>query len=453
MNLRERWSRWRKRPRRQEASNEEGPTKADLREFVYLDEVSLRSLLSSLKGDLRESRSEQISDELQAEVATALEASNPLIGKAELSSRFQTTNSSSIQTSRKATVQSWFRDLHRVPNLKLIEVTKTTGPAADAEALVATSDASLVSKSDDLSRGELVEFRVRLTADPVYQLSTMVSEFTGMASDYPEMFSAGSGTDWLQEAQPVNKILERLLAGLVPIRAVAVDYSVVTIDGTAYVAHNDLLQGLGLEKEPLYLVGVTEHLAYWRDLRRVLFSDAEFTLLGRISRSGLQRSWTPVKLAELFSELVPDLIGQINAAGRATFVTPEHGPTVNSNDVKLATALTIYAASLLSDAGQTLDDSATADLKAAINNLQIRSGSASDQRTAFSSVAAFLRDETDFEIDPDRDLELRNNSRVASGLSLFPALAVNNPRPSQAVASPEPEAERLLDVEVVAIYW
>lgn len=73
MKLRDRWHRWRDRPRRKKgAALKPEPTKNDLREFVYLDEVSLRSLLSSLQGDLRDSRSEETADELQVEAATNL---------------------------------------------------------------------------------------------------------------------------------------------------------------------------------------------------------------------------------------------------------------------------------------------------------------------------------------------------------------------------------------------
>ena len=151
-----------------------------------------------------------------------------------------------------------------------------------------------------LQRGKLVEFRVRLGADPVFHLGTMVSEFTAMAEDYPDMFAAGGGLTTLREVQPINKILQRLLAGLVPIRATAVDHVVAEIEGIEYVVHREVIKGLDLRTRPLEIVGVTEQEAYWKDLRRVLFSDAEFTALARISRPGLHDSWTPVKLADLF---------------------------------------------------------------------------------------------------------------------------------------------------------
>lgn len=267
-----------KRPRREIGSGVGPAPRLPLREFVYLDEVSLRSLLSSQRGEMTDSTSEASAEAVQAEVSAALGANPGLVAKAELGSRFQTSNSSTIQTSRKATVQSWFKELHSLPGLRLIETAEPKARAKDLETLMSTVDTSLLVQSGALRRGALVEFRVRLKADPVFHLGMLVSEFSAMADEYPDMFSASNSLDALREVRPINKILQRLLAGLIPIRAEAVDYSVVVLDGAEHVVHRALIEGLDLEARPLQIVGVTEHLAYWRDIRRVLFSEAEFVL-------------------------------------------------------------------------------------------------------------------------------------------------------------------------------
>lgn len=456
MSLRDRWRRWRNRPKRKKvAESRPEPTKEDLREFVYLDEVSLRSLLSSLRGDLRDGLSEQTADEIQVEAATNLEATNALVGTAGVSSRFQTTNSSTIQTSRKATVQSWFRDFRTIEGLRLIEVAEAQSPAADLDALLTTTDKSLLAADEDLRRGELVEFRVRLSADPVYRLSTMVTEFTGMADDFPDMFAAGNAHETLKQVQPVNKILERLLAGLIPIRATAVDYSVITVKGNKYVVHDDLIRDLEVKREPLQIVGLTEHLAYWKDLRRVLFSDAEFTLIGRVSRPGLHSSWTPVKLADMFQELVPDLVGQINAAGRIPLSAADPVTTENPNSAKLSKALELYVEAFLVATDKTLTESEQSALAREITTLSNRSGSASDQRSAFAMTNGRLQEITGAKVKSKRDLELREQARTASGLPLFPMMSSNAlvPTAPPTTTSTAVEVEYLIDTEIIAIYW
>jgi hypothetical protein len=92
-------------------------------------------------------------------------------------------------------------------------------------------------------RGELVEFRVRLAADPVFRFGTLMTEVSGMADEHPLMFAENNAFGFLNQMEPVNRILQRLLAGLIPIRAKAVDYVVVMIDDVEYVVHHKLQMG------------------------------------------------------------------------------------------------------------------------------------------------------------------------------------------------------------------
>jgi hypothetical protein len=428
--------------------------KAPLREFVYLDEVSLRSLLSSQTGEVTEGVSEQSGEAREAEIAAIVGANAGLVAKAEASSRFQTTNSSSIQTSRKATVQSWFRELHDIDGLRLIEPPESVVASQDVASLLEVDDPSKLVKSRDLNRGSLVEFRVSLSADPVFHLGTMLSEFTSMADDYPGMFAASGSLAVIDEVQPINKILQRLLAGLIPIRAVAVDYVVVDLEGTEHVVHVDSIQGLDLKTKPLAVVGVTEHLAYWKDIRRVLFSGTDFTLLCRISRSGLQDTWTPVKLADLFRDVVPDLVGQINAAGMVPFGTPA-APASNRADDQLAAALRGYRDLILDHAGSALTAESTEAIEAIITGLKTRSQTASEQRAAFAVLLDALRKHVEFTLKPNKDATFRDQARTSSGLPLFPArghATQQTPTPAP-LPRDDPEAPRLLDVEIIAIYW
>lgn len=453
MSVKNWWQRrWRKPKQQKPVASPEAVSKVNLREFVYLDEVSLRSLLSSLKGDLRDGSSEEASDAFEVEASTAAEMSNPLVGKAGVSSRFQTSNSSSIQTSRKATVQSWFRDLHAIQGIRLIEKAFPKSAASSVDELMRTDKTSLLASSKDLVRGELVEFRVVLSADPVYHLGAATSELAGMADDFPEMFQAGGGAETIHQLAPVRKILDRLLAGLVPIRAEAIDYSVVDINGAEYVVHNDLIVELDLNAKPLQIVGVTELLAYWKDLRRVLFSDGEFTVLARIAVSGIQRTWTPVKLADLFREMVPDLIKEINAAGKVPFA-PQ--PNVqNSAAIRLGEALSSYAVQALAIQGVHLEQTDEAELAGLIAGLGVRASSISGQRSAFATLQRWIDQRSAEPMTTEEQYGLRERAREDAGLSLFPALE-NSEGVHSAVESTDPdeEDERMLDVEVIAIYW
>lgn len=425
----------------------------DLREFVYLDEVSLRSLLSSQKGGITDSTSEEAMDAREAALVGTVGVNSPLIAKAGIESRYQTSNSSTIQTSRKATVQSWFRELHEIKGLRLIEPVKSSKAAHNVVELKGVEEPSLLTNAEELQRGTLVEYRVRLAADPVFHLATMVSEITGMAEDNPGMFSEGNGMGSLDEVQPINKILQRLLAGLIPIRATSVDYVVVLLDRVEYVVHKELIRGLNLSTKPLQIVGVTEHLAYWKDIRRVLFSNAEFTMLCRVARAGLHDSWTPVKLADLFRSITPDLVEKISAAGKLPFGSASSGQAENVNEIRLEAALRSYTEAVLAETGTQLSEEQAAIVDLLIANRKSDATSASGQRSAFGALTDELEKLLAYRPEAARALVLREAARQKAGLSLFPSVrAAGTSNSAQAVEDPA-DAQRLLDVDVIAIYW
>lgn len=426
-----------------------------LREFIYLDEVSLRSLLSSQIGEVTDTRSEHRSEGSQLNIDSTVGVRAPGFSKAELGSRYQTSNSSSLQTSRKATVQSWFGDLHAIDGLRIVEVNQKGSPADNLSDVLTVKNWSIVAPADILERGKLVEFRVKLSADPVFHLGTMVAEFSNIVDESPEMFSDAGMLRQLKEFRPIHKVLQRMLAGLVPIRCEALDHVVIKIDGNEYVVRRECLEGLDVECHPLLIVGVTEHLAYWKDLRRVLFSDGAFTILGRVARSGLHTSWTPIKLGDLFRVVAPDWDAQINMASHNPFALASSArKTVAVNEILLSEALSHYRDIYLTAVDRQLTIEQDVALSNEIQRLLQRAGTASGQRSAFQIVHDTLKAEIGGEFTPDEDSAMRDSARTASGLPLFPSLSNGTTTVTQEAPEIANESEpRLIDVEVVAIYW
>ena len=453
---------WRKKVFRsrvtQPTSSQENSEQKDLREFIYLDEVSLRSLLSSQKGEVMESISEATTMDQEANVAASIGVTPGFITKADVTSRFQTANSSTLQTSRKSTVQSWFREFHDIDDLRIIEPVSEPAPVSDEAKLGSVTDLKLVARAPELQRGKLVELRVRLAADPVFQLATMVTEFTDMAKESPKTFMSGNSSDTtLRQIGPINKILQKLLAGLVPIRAQAIDYVVAKVNGVEAIVHEELIKGMDIETRPLEIVGVTEHEAYWKDLRRVLFSNAEFTVMARISRTGLHDSWTPVKLADLFRQVAPDLVDQISLASRTSLAEAVSTSSANGLEHKLKQALTSYSENLISELGSTLTQEETEHLSQRIKELSSCAGTVAGQRSAFATIDDEVFQILNHRLEPVRALELRKVARNTSGLPLFPSLVegtttLSTQTPGAPIDQGAPQP-RLLDVEVVAIYW
>ena len=427
-----------------------------LREFIYLDEVSLRSLLSSQTGEITDSTSKQTGKAQSRNEAEAASLSIPQIASVEGSSSFQTSNSSSIQTSRKATVQSWFRELHNIEGIHLLRPPATEPSPIKPSQIPSTNDRAIVTDASQFVRGKLVEFRVKLGGDPIFRLGTMLSEFDGMAEDFPEMFKVNNALDVLKQAQPVNKVLGRLLAGLIPVRAEAIDYVVVEVEGQEYVVHRSALVGIELDQKPLELVGVTEHLAYWKDIRRVLFSEAEFTVLCRMGRDGLQSTWTPVKLADLFRDVAPDLVEQINAAGKMPMGANTNSISSDASEGgQLAKTLLVYKTLLFERLGHEHNHNEDSVILSTVIDLMSLSETAMGQREAFRRLDEVLSDFSDLTaLSGEEKLGLRDAARQETGLPLLlgaqPNYLVPENSAVEAIVAMEP---RLLDVEFIAIYW
>ena len=303
-------------------------------------------------------------------------------------------------------------------------------------------------------RGQLIELEVVLEVDPVFKLGTMVSEFSAMAAEYPQM-AGPAGLAMLDEIEPVKKVLDRLLAGLIPIRATACNYVVVAVNGQDYIVRSSTAHELGVPVRPLEIVGVTEHIGYWKDIRRVLFSSGKFKLLCRVARLGLHETWTPVKVAHLFGDIAPSLVEQIDTLSKAGTSGLDGLPSGQSH-LALVRALAAYADQIAPAGNQGLRPSAALELieiAARVSN----EGSPSAQRQAFAEVRELVVGASPENAPtPEQDLEARRNARERAGLPVLPGGATV----ASADSPPKPVSDdtgadvpKLVDVEVVAIYW
>ncbi|QYJ04183.1 hypothetical protein KUV85_00440 [Nocardioides panacisoli] len=421
---------------------------------MYLDEVSLTSLLVSQRDTIPEHVTSGRSVSEQAEVS-AKASVDAVAAKAESATRYQTANSSSVESLRKAVVQTLFNELRDDACLPMSLHDDATGPVVLACDGSSQDGALRGWRGDGLLRGQLIELEVVLEVDPVFKLGTMVSEFSAMAAEYPQM-AGPSGLAMLDEIEPVKKVLDRLLAGLIPIRARACNYSVATMSGQDYVVRSRAAAEHGVPVRPLEVVGVTEHIGYWKDIRRVLFSSAQFKLLCRVARPGLHETWTPVKVAHLFGDVAPTLVQQIDALSKAgTSGLP--GLPAGQVHLALLRALAIYADEIAPAANDAIHSAETVELieiAARVSN----EASPTAQRQAFAEVRDLLVERNPgLAPTPAQDLDARRNAREHAGLPVMPGGADGATATSTHDDSPggraNADAAKLIDVEVVAIYW
>ena len=109
MSPRERFLRRRRQWRRKRAARKQEA--APLREFVYLDEVSVFSLISSRLGPVATEFTATESSSLTGELTGTTGVSAGLL-KSEIKSRSEATHTQGTQVLRKATVQATFKELY-----------------------------------------------------------------------------------------------------------------------------------------------------------------------------------------------------------------------------------------------------------------------------------------------------------------------------------------------------
>jgi hypothetical protein len=232
------------------------------------------------------------------------------------------------------------------------------------------------------------------------------------------------GYGQLTEVHFVNRILEKLLAGLVPVRGRAVDYDVVVIENTEWLVHHRLLSRLrndsSLRAFPLYLVGVAEQALFWKDIRRILFSGSRFRVLSRLAQDGLRESWTPVKLVDVLRSAVPNLALQVDIASRTALAAMgEAGAPEQSAERKrqyMRAALVEYARLLASHYGHDMVEGELIDCGLPSADHCNSYGSLKGRREAFEAVTRHVEQRLEIKSDPLTAAQYRAVALADAGL-------------------------------------
>jgi hypothetical protein len=431
-----------------------------LREFVYLDVVSVYSLIASRRGPIATDFTDTSAESFETELGGAVGA-NAGVAKSEIRSRLLTSQTTGSQVLRKSIVQTTFKELYELEESRLVLRAATSQdmpPMLIKDGHVADwldgLESPWVIRSEGLTRGRLLELEVELDAEPIFRVSTVVSTLLEILKETPELAEL-AGYEQLGQIQSIGRVLEKMLAGLIPIRGRAVDYSVLRIGGREWIVHHKILKPLGSLPDAktltLDLVGVAEEALFWKDIRRVLFAGSRYRVLGRIGRPELHDAWRAVKLADVFREVVPDLATSLDVFTEAavTFGATVSGGQEDERQVSaLRSALLDFARSLAVQHDRHLNEPEIL-ASTPFQGLSSDMGSVKARRQLFQEVSRRLADEWGVELDPVELAHLRTAAMLDAGVGLD-AQGTWGAASQQQKDSPE---TRFLDAELVAIFW
>ena len=154
-----------------------------------------------------------------------------------------------------------------------------------------------------------------LETDPIFRMTTVITTLYELMGDREDIFGSVPAAQ-VREAYAIGQVLERLLSGLVPLRGRIVDYEVIRLEGRELLAHRTVRDQLGADysdvARPVYVTGVAHHGLFWKDIRQVLFSGAQYNAFCRLSTEGLKEDWQPIKVADMFEGVIADFKAAIN---------------------------------------------------------------------------------------------------------------------------------------------
>jgi len=435
-----------------------------LREFVYLDEVSVYSLLASRKRGIVTEIIESQTDSLSTDTGNAGSV-NVGAAKTTFDSRIQMGHAQSSQVVRKAIIQTTFKDLYdneRVslalgrPDPNSIPRVRTIN---DIEKIAQNPKDTWVVDPNSISRGELLEVEIELEADPVFRMASIVTIVSGILEDIDQLFGSANATQ-LSQLKSIPQLLEGLLFGLVPIRGRLVEYVSANIGGCDFLIHQSLLSQIDTESQPetcpVSVVGVTQHDLFWKDYRRVLFSKARYTVFARLATGGLLDAWQPFKVAEVLSGIAPQFDESMRDFGKwtdlATTASSDAVPyseTQQGNDNDQV--IRDYATELAKEHGKILSpeflDSLLRDIIPNRNWLD----NVDSRRSTLAKVTRRVDAQLGVKTSSEVAYNLRDAVLKGTGLKgkLAPQMSTGTPREQTSEIDPE----KFLNIEIVAIYW
>lgn len=428
----------------------------DLREFVYLDEVSMYSLLSSRKPGVRVEFREDESLARTGELTGRFAASAGVV-KSEMVAHRAIAETQGTQIVRKVTVQANFNELYGLLGQDLLLKSSTKPPerlegSTRDEVLRHASLGHVAVEAMDIRRGQLLEIEVEFHTETLYQIAVVVRTFAELLTEAPELVTAEMRSD-LSQVWAVGSVLDKLLVGLVPLRGRALNYVVAAVGDAEWIVHQAVAEHLSQEVaiKPLHVVGLANASSFWKDIRLVAFSGATYSVLARVDRAGLHDTWTPVRLFDVMRELAPELAQQLGPAGEGLLAAVERGtstPGTHDATRRLNLALEDYGRELAAFYGREWDP---ALLRA--GEFDVTDGSdlaIEDLRHEFDELTRRLEART--EIQAEREVVARLRSAALTKHGLMPLTPGGSATPPAKDGTQAPAA-RILDTELIAIYW
>lgn len=283
----------------------------ELKEFVYLDDTSLISLLSSTTGGITQQKTSSEKQRISASITDSLGSVSPSL---------KTSQENINQTVEKYVIQSSFKELYDIRKKDVaISDHVTEQPRTDVALLKDIDGRDLFTDNQPttktVKRGDLFELDATVESSDIYKYFQVFGVFEDIVDSFSseeefrhQLQEEGVSTE---EIALVIEMMDILMAGLVPVECSASSYGTWK-ENDQIIVSKEWAEENDMEISELVISGFIDEEKLWADPSRILFSENEFTVYGRVDNPKVSSDWSPLKLADIVSSVFPEIAKDID---------------------------------------------------------------------------------------------------------------------------------------------
>lgn len=305
----------------------------DLKEFVYLDETALISLLSSTTGGITQQQTTSQRQRISSSITGSLGPIGSSVGSEKTRSK---------ETVQKYVIQSNFKELYEIRKSDLaVSDHAETKPRPNLITAKENDDVEpflqeYSSEPERISRSDLIELDATLRSSEIYEYFQVFDAFEDIVESFSteeefqkQLREQGVSTD---QIAMILELMDVLMAGLVPIECKSSNYG-VSENNKNVIVDKDWANENGVEFRDLYLAGFIDEDNLWQEPTRILFGEGEFTIYGRLDSPSPRQDWSPLKLINILKSVFPDVAQNIEDIPDL-FNEVDSPNSINSNNFK-----------------------------------------------------------------------------------------------------------------------
>ncbi len=425
-----------------------------IREFVYLNETSVESLLASADGEILVQRTSTASRSSEASLTAGLSGKTP-IGKASFAPALKTSKGSEVQELRKSVAQSAFarfrdRNAHQftirpVNALTISRRGRKLLKATDGSALKKYKQGIRVS---DLKRGDLLEIETDLVAADIYKARTAISAVADVMDAYPS-FASIELRDQLRAARPVTALIDSLNGDSIPVFGQNPSIGLQKIDGELWILNKAGIS-TGDDATKLSLEAQTLEPWFWGDTARILFRPERYTMLCRVINPSLSEAPSSSYIGAILGTIDSSLATTVDAMGSMFLGAMREGHHKSTETTAFQTTSLEVINNYVSKLGEHMPSAPLAlpsEMRGSMSRVNIKQLTPESQVDFFGALDEALG-VTDEDISPQVKVAIRDAVRTEHRLWPW-----SRDPSTPSTQSEPPTSNAYLEVAIVAVYW